>query len=156
MKYEVNPIGKIRSNKGRFYVELDKKYKEGLIGLEGFSYINIFWWAHYCDSDEKKIVKVNTPYKKAPKELGVFATRSPFRPNPIALTAAFVLKIDIENGIIEIPYIDAEDETPVIDIKPYHPCTDRVKNVSVPTWCNHWPKWYEDSAEFDWESEFLF
>jgi tRNA (Thr-GGU) A37 N-methylase len=64
--------------------------------------------------------------------------------------------MDHEKGIIYIPYIDAVDGTPIIDLKPYHPSIDRVRDVSVAKWCDHWPKWYEDSADFDWESEFNF
>jgi hypothetical protein len=44
----------------------------------------------------------------------------------------------------------------IIDIKPYQPCSDRVKNVLLPVWCSEWPKWYEDSATFDWNSVFNF
>ena len=87
--------------------------------------------------------------------MGVFATRSPLRLNPIALTTVSILKIDHDRGIIHIPYIDAENGTPIIDLKSYHPSIDRIKDVSVPEWCSHWPKWYEDSADFDWESEFV-
>ena len=96
------------------------------------------------------------PYQKAPDTMGIFATRSERRPNPVALTVVPLLNIDHEKGIISIPFIDAEDNSPIIDIKPYHPATDRVKDVSMPAWCDHWPQWYEESAEFDWESEFIF
>jgi hypothetical protein len=65
-----------------------------------------------------------------------------------------ILEIDHDSGAIVVPYIDAEDGTPVIDIKPYHPATDRVRDVSVPDWCSHWPKWHEDSAGFNWAAEF--
>ncbi len=61
----------------------------------------------------------------------------------------------IVKGGIYVAYIDAEEGTPIIDIKPYHPATDRIRDVQVPEWCDHWPKWYEDSAEFDWQAEFV-
>ena len=88
--------------------------------------------------------------------MGVFATRSPERPNPIALTACEVLNIDYENGIITIPFIDAENDTPVLDIKPYTPSLDRVENPVVPQWCNTWPKSVESSGDFDWSEVFNF
>ena len=78
------------------------------------------------------------------------------RPEQVGLYESFILEIDLDEGIIRVPYIDAEDGTPVIDLKPYQPCVDRIRDVSVPEWCDHWPKWYEDAAEFDWESEFTF
>lgn len=159
MTKEINlsPIGTIINTKGEFAIQLNKEYIDALRGLEGFSYINVFWWASMFDKDNyRRITTCDKPYKHAPDKLGIFATRSPIRPNPIALTAVAVLNIDFENGFIHVPYLDAEDGTPVLDIKPYHPATDRIKNVNVPEWCKHWPQWYEDSAHFDWESEFTF
>ncbi len=57
---------------------------------------------------------------------------------------------------IYVPYIDAFVDTPIVDIKPYHTCTDKVAGVSVPKWCEHWPSSYEDSGTFDWSAEFEF
>lgn len=78
------------------------------------------------------------------------------RPNGIALTSVYVTYIDHENGIIGLGYIDANDGSPVIDIKPYIPSIDRVENPKMPDWCKHWPKCVEESGDFDWESEFNF
>ena len=77
------------------------------------------------------------PYTKGPETIGIFATRSPARPNPIALSVAPVIDIDIAPGIIRVAYIDADDATPVLDIKPYFPATERVRDVSVPAWSSH-------------------
>jgi hypothetical protein len=44
----------------------------------------------------------------------------------------------------------------VLDLKPYTPSIDRVESPSVPEWCDHWPKSYEESGGFDWEAEFNF
>jgi tRNA (Thr-GGU) A37 N-methylase len=63
--------------------------------------------------------------------------------------------VDVEKGLIVVPWIDAEDGTPILDIKPYHPSTDRIREVKMPRWCQHWPQWYEDSGEFDWSAEFV-
>lgn len=106
--------------------------------------------------DYRTILEAPKPYKKGPALMGIFSTRSPMRPNPIALSTVQVLNIDHEKGIIEIAYIDAHDGTPLIDIKPYTPSMDRVENPSVPKWCGHWPKSYEQSGDFDWQSEFNF
>ena len=154
--FSVSAIGYIRSGKDGFYLEILKDYRSALTGLEGFSHVNVLWWSHLSESIEyRSILECEQPYKHSPATLGIFATRSPIRPNPIALTAAAILKIDCECGRIYIPYIDAEDGTPIIDLKPYHPSVDRIREVSVPEWCSHWPKWYEDSANFDWASEFV-
>ena len=153
--YTLSIIGHIRAVEDGFCLELDKQYRPALVGLDGFSFINVLWWAHLGDKEEyRALLTCDTPYKDAPTTMGIFATRSPFRPNPIALTSVAVLHIDYENGKIYIPYIDAEDGTPILDIKPYHPCTDRIKEVAVPVWCRDWPQWYEDSATFDWGAVF--
>lgn len=153
--FELETIGYVRRDEEGFYLELDERYEDCLIGIEGFTYINVLWWAHMLDTKEYRAITTSEkPYKKAPEKLGIFATRSPVRPNPIALTPVAVLGI-YNNRIIRIPYIDAEEGTPILDIKPYQPTIDRVKDVSVPNWCAHWPKWYEDSATFDWDSEFV-
>ena len=115
------------------------------------------WWADQVDRSElRKIVVLDKPYIKGPDKIGIFATRSPVRPNPVALSAVQVISIQMAEGIITTPYIDAEPGTPVLDIKPYHTCTERIRDVQVPEWCAHWPGWYEDNADFDWEGEFNF
>lgn len=96
------------------------------------------------------------PYTHGPGRMGTFATRSPQRPNPIALSCAYATFIDAENGIIGLAYTDAADQSPVLDIKPYTPSLDRVEEPQVPEWCSHWPKNVEGSGDFDWDSEFNF
>jgi tRNA-Thr(GGU) m(6)t(6)A37 methyltransferase TsaA len=153
--FSVVPIGYVRADRQGYRLEIDRKYLEGLQELEGFSHVQVLWWGHYCDSAEYRSGLVcDRPYKKAPARMGVFATRSPARPNPLSLSAVAVTGIEREAGLIHVPYIDAEDGTPIIDLKPYHPCLDRVRECAVPAWCRHWPQWSEDSASFDWEAEF--
>jgi tRNA-Thr(GGU) m(6)t(6)A37 methyltransferase TsaA len=153
----ISPIGYVRVKETGTYLELVPECKSALQGLDGFSHVNVFWWGHLYATDEyRAIVECDQPYKHAPKKLGIFATRSPVRPNPIALTAVPIIKIDHEQGRIQVAFIDAENETPILDLKPYHPAVDRIREASVPAWCKHWPQWYEDSADFDWESEFMF
>lgn len=154
-RFTLSAIGKVHASEDGFCLNLEKGYVPALKGLDGFSFINVLWWAHMGDMDKfRALTTCDSPYKNAPKTMGIFATRSPFRPNPIALTAVAVLHIDYENGKIYIPYIDAEDGTPILDIKPYHPCTDRIRDVAVPGWCQDWPKCYEDSGTFDWSTVF--
>ncbi|GGG12974.1 TrmO family methyltransferase domain-containing protein [Paenibacillus aceti] len=82
--------------------------------------------------------------------------QSPIRPNPIALTASQIMAIDDEEGVIQIAYIDANDHSPVLDLKPYTPSLDRVERPEVPLWCRDWPKSMEESAAFDWSQVFNF
>jgi tRNA-Thr(GGU) m(6)t(6)A37 methyltransferase TsaA len=156
-QFIVKPIGKIVVDDREMRVVLDKDYIPAITNLEGFSYINVLWWFEKCDNSvsRSKLVE-KSPYKNAPDILGTFATRSPERPNPIALTCSYVTYIDSKNGIIGLAYIDAEDGTPVLDIKPYTPSLDRVENPSVPEWCDLWPKNVEKSGDFDWGTVFNF
>jgi len=152
--YQLKSIGHIEADGQEFAIRLNKEYRNALREVEGFSHLQIFWWCHLLDNEEMRSIVVSPkPYKKGPEKVGIFATRSPVRPNPIGVTTVSVLGIDLEQGIIRIAFIDAEEGTPVVDIKPYYGM-DRVKQVTVPGWCSHWPKWYEESASFDWEDEF--
>ena len=157
MNIKITPIGDIQPVEDGFAITLKKEYKDGLTAIQGFSHLDIIWWAH--NIEENQIfdnILSSKPYVSGPDRIGVFATRSQIRPNPIAITPVYVLKVDYENGIIYTPYIDAEPGTPVLDIKPYHPSTNIVKSITVPEWCRHWPKNIEDSASFNWEQEFNF
>lgn len=155
--FTVKQIGIVCADDNGFRLELFPEYKEASTGLDGFSYINVFWWFFGCDTQSgRSILSENKPYTKGPDRLGVFATRSPQRPNPIALSCAYVTYIDAENGVIGLAYIDADDQSPVLDIKPYTPSLDRVDQPEVPAWCKHWPNNVETSGDFDWESEFNF
>lgn len=157
MTYEVHSIGKISNTESGTFLELEPLYIPALQALDGFSHINVIWWFNGCDNKEaRSILEAEQPYKTAPKKMGIFATRSPMRPNPIALTAAEVISIDYQKGIIQIAYIDANDGTPILDLKPYTPSLDRIETPGVPEWCCHWPKSLEQSACFEWEKEFNF
>lgn len=155
--FEVFPIGKVRNNEKGAFIEIEPKYIPALAALEGFSHINILWWFSDFDTKEaRSALQTPQPYKKAPATMGIFATRSPIRPNPIALTAVEAIHIDYEKGLIQIAYIDANDATPILDIKPYTPSLDRVETPGVPEWCCEWPKSLEQSASFAWENVFNF
>jgi tRNA-Thr(GGU) m(6)t(6)A37 methyltransferase TsaA len=153
-RFEVSPIGKIEKSTYGLQLKIFEPYRPALNELEHFGHAIVLWWCHMCDDkDYRQTVECKKPYKNSPEKMGIFATRSPARPNPIAISVVAVLGVDHKNGIIHIPWIDAADDTPIVDLKPYHPSLDRVRDVSMPKWCSHWPKWYEDSAEFDWEAE---
>ena len=157
MNFEVYPIGRIQNNENGTVIEIAPKYIPAMKALEGFSHINVIWWFSGSDNnDARNTLDAPKPYKNAPDTMGIFATRSPIRPNPIALTAVEVIHIDYQKGLIQIAYIDANDNTPVLDIKPYTPSLDRVETPGVPEWCSHWPKSLEQSAYFAWEDEFNF
>lgn len=155
--FNVKPVGHVKTNEGRFFIELNSEYIPAIKQLGEFSHINVLWWFHQLDKEEhRNVLEVKAPYKNSPEVMGVFATRSPMRPNPIALTACQIIELDEEKGHIYLAYIDAEDNSPVLDIKPYTPSLDLVSSFLAPDWCAHWPKSLEESESFNWEEEFNF
>ena len=130
-EYKVYPIGEVHMDEEGFFIDLDPSYRPALQALEGFSHINVLWRFSHCDMKELRcMLEAPKPYRQSPDVMGIFATRSPVRPNPIALSAAEVIHIDEERGHIQIAYIDAEDGSPVLDIKPYTPSLDTGRAVS--------------------------
>jgi len=95
-------------------VEIFEKYKEGLNGLEKYSHIILIYYFH-----------LSKDYELVVNGKGVFATRSPRRPNPIGLSVVRLKKIDGRKLIVE--NIDVIDKTPLIDIKPFIPEIDCPK-----------------------------
>lgn len=156
-QYSIKSIGIVKADGEGFRIELEKEYAPAMAGLEGFSHLNILWWFSDCDTYvARSTLQEQSPYKSAPPILGTFATRSPMRPNPIALSCVAVTYIDAANATVGIAYTDANDGTPILDIKPYTPSLDRVEQPQTPEWCADWPKSYEASGIFDWEAEFNF
>jgi tRNA-Thr(GGU) m(6)t(6)A37 methyltransferase TsaA len=144
--YEVFPVGYVRRDNGRTYLEILEPYTPALKELEQFSHVQVLWWFNRFDDD---LYRAITQSEHAPYEapvMGVFACRSPVRPNPIALTTAQILSVDQGKGMVEIANIDAHDDTPVLDLKAYIPVCDRVKDVSVGPWCAEWPEWMPEEG----------
>jgi tRNA-Thr(GGU) m(6)t(6)A37 methyltransferase TsaA len=115
-----------RDRGGGARIELDPPYRAGLQGLERYSHAIVLYWMHEARRD----LIVQAP-KHRPEPCGVFALRSPVRPNPIALAVVRILSIDAAAGIIEVDAIDCLDRTPLLDIKPYRPTIDAVPKATT-------------------------
>ncbi|SHJ35323.1 TrmO family methyltransferase domain-containing protein [Lutispora thermophila] len=154
---KIIPVGKIKNENEDFAIKLDEKYTTALKGLENYSHIQIIWWMDGCDNERDRAMLIQKkPYKNGPDEIGIFALRSLERPNPIGVSNAQITYIDNIYGIIGLTYVDANDGSAVLDIKPYTPSIYRVENPITPDWCSHWPKSFEESGAFDWAKEFNF
>lgn len=115
--YTMNPVGWIRKTDGRTFIEIDQRFRPALMGVENLTSIWVLWWFDRNDSPEKRSILQVHPRGDPSRPLrGVFATRSPFRPNLIALSQAKVLSV--RDNVIEIDDIDAFADTPVLDLKP--------------------------------------
>ena len=151
----ISVIGHVNPVARGFAITLDPRFRDGLIGLQGFSHAIVLWWASATDSEEHRGRLIyKKPYANNPNDVGVFGSRSPSRPNPIGLSVIALQDVDIENAAVFTPYIDTEIATPVIDIKPYFAASDLVRSCVYPEWCSHWPNCFEESADFDWAKEF--
>lgn len=153
-EFSMKVIGTVSYENG-FAVRVNDEYREGLKGLGEFTHVKILWIFDQIAWDGKTLV-FPPPYRALRHDIGLFATRSPFRPNPIAVSTSRILQVDEKEGLIFLDWIDAEDRSPVVDIKPYHPSEDFISEVEMPNWCAHWPQNREASGDFDWDSEFTF
>ena len=101
-------------------------YADCLDGLAGFDFIWVISVMHRNSGFKKKI----RPQPRAdaagqpPPLVGLFCSRAPHRPNPLALSALKVTGVDVAAGVIEVIGLDLLDGTPVLDIKPYVPAFD--------------------------------
>jgi tRNA-Thr(GGU) m(6)t(6)A37 methyltransferase TsaA len=115
--YSVSPIGWIRKSEGRTFIVIDRRYQPALLGVERLKTLWVFYWFDRNDSPEKRSILQVHPRGDASRPLrGVFATRSPFRPNLIAQSEVSV--VAVRDNAIEIDAIDAYADTPVLDLKP--------------------------------------
>ena len=105
-------------------VEIFPEYAEGLKDVEGFSHIILIYHFHLSRRAPLK----GKPYMDNEMR-GVFATRSPSRPNPIGISVVQLIKI--ENNILHIQDVDIVDGTPLLDIKPHVPEFDIREAVRI-------------------------
>lgn len=90
-----------------------------LDGLEGFDYIWLIWGFSMNNPDAAHSSKVRPPRLGGNEKMGVFATRSPYRPNPLGLSSVRISAIDAAAGRLQVLGADLVDGTPIYDIKPY-------------------------------------
>jgi tRNA-Thr(GGU) m(6)t(6)A37 methyltransferase TsaA len=144
----VNPIGVIRTPfldrasaprqpaaaagvRGVIELYAEGNYEDGLVDLHRFDYVWVLFWFHLNTTWKPKVLPPRSTERR-----GVFATRSPYRPNPIGLS---VLRLtSVEGRFIHVTDVDILDGTPVLDLKPYVPYTDSIPGA------NH--GWLEDEG----------
>ena len=127
-KFEIEPIGYVRSEvtdrlrgprQGReastqARIEILARYSDAMDGIEQWGKLQVICWMHLADRDTLAV----HPRRDVSAPLtGVFATRSPARPNPIAVYTVDLLSV--ERNVLTVKGIDAVDGTPVLDIKPH-------------------------------------
>lgn len=120
-------------------IRIFPEFCAGLKGIEEFSHAIILYWIHLRDNEEERRTLLVFPKRHSVDvETGVFACRSPSRPNPIGLCVVELLKI--EDCIMTVKNLDAIENSPIIDIKPYIPRADLIPNARAPEWTLRGPK----------------
>ena len=105
-------------------VEIFAEFTDGLADLDGFSHIILICHFHLAQNYKLKVI----PHLDD-QERGIFATRSPSRPNPIGISVVRLNRI--ENNILFIQDVDIVDSTPLLDIKPYVPEFDSKEDIKI-------------------------
>jgi tRNA-Thr(GGU) m(6)t(6)A37 methyltransferase TsaA len=112
-------------------VEVEPDWAEALDGIEGFSHIWLLWWLDRRD-EPPETLRVHPEGRPEMPLVGIFATRSPRRPNPLAMTAVELL--GREDRRLRVRGLDACQGTPILDIKPYLRRGDQIPAATMPAW----------------------
>lgn len=124
--------GLVKESKGRILFEKEYNVHEAFRGLEDFSHIWVLW--QFSEAiRENWSPTVRPPLLGGNKRMGVFATRSPFRPNSIGLSALKLDKVEFsssEGVVLHVSGADLLDGTPIYDIKPYLPYADSIPDAT--------------------------
>ena len=115
----------------RARIEIDPRWTEALDGLDGFSHISVLCYLHRMHG-QKPVLKIRAQGHPAMPLVGLFATRTPLRPNPISLTT--VRLVERQGNMLHVQNLDMFDGTPVLDIKPYMTRGDCQPEAVNPEW----------------------
>ncbi len=115
---ETAPFRPVADAPGEFYIDIRKEYSRALFKLKEFNYIQLIFFFHLSKPHK---LRVHPPNNKG-REVGLFASRSPNRPNKIGSTICKLLSI--KGNRIFTSGLDILNETPLLDIKPYIPDLD--------------------------------
>ncbi len=115
---------------------IHKRLAEGLDGIEEYSHVLVYYWTGKKSETLPWYQRFMTKFHPGGREefplVGVFATRSPVRPNPIGVTAVELL--ERRDNVLRVKRLDTFDGTPIIDIKPYMPYYDSVPDAKIADW----------------------
>lgn len=140
--FELSVVGAVDKREGRTFLQFETALPEELGSI-----IRVVWFfSRFEDKRYRKTLLCTPPYATKGK-IGVFASRSPVRPNPLALTTVRVLAVDAVARRVEISSIEAFDGTPLLGVVGYTPTVDAVGDARVADWAKDWPKRVAFGAE---------
>lgn len=112
-------------------IKVDRKFSRALESLEEYSHIIVIYWLHQTDSNRISLEVHPRGDEKLPL-VGLFASRSPYRPNPLGQKVVRLLRR--QDDVLWVKGLDAINGTPVLDIKPYITDYDSVADATKPQW----------------------
>lgn len=141
MTVQLEPIGTIRNEFEGDIAEgweeafadilVDEEYLPALEGVEAFSHLIVLFWLHGIPR-EGVALKTHPQGRQDLPLVGIFATRTPYRPNPIGVQV--VELVSREGNVLTVRGIDAYNGSPILDIKPYLQRGDSVTQTRIPDW----------------------
>lgn len=131
--YVVTDVSKdeVKNKDNISHIVLKSNLEHALDGVEEFSHLFVLFWMHEVSEEAREALKAYPRGRKDMPLQGVFATRTPHRPNPIGLTLVELLSV--HERILTVRGLDAFDGTPVLDIKPFD-SWDMKEKARVPEW----------------------
>lgn len=134
----VNPVGRVEKRDGKIFLHLQPEFAAALDGIDDYSHLWVIFWFHGNDTPEKRrTLKVHPRGNPANPLTGVFATRSPVRPNLLGLQVCRLLQR--QGNRLEVEKLDAWDGSPIVDLKPYLPQLDSIPQTAIPQWAQGQP-----------------
>jgi tRNA-Thr(GGU) m(6)t(6)A37 methyltransferase TsaA len=129
-------MGMVESTDETSTLRIYPEYCPALLGIERYSHLIVLYWFHLRDNPEhRKTLQVTPPRHEGAPLTGVFACRSPSRPNPIGVT---VVKLERVDGCkLIVSGLDALEGSPIVDLKPYNPDSDSVPEADAPGYMRH-------------------
>ena len=121
--------GLAESLRGTVVLAPEFRSPEALRGLDGFDYLWLIWGFHLNKETASEGLTVRPPRLGGNERVGVFASRSPYRPNPLGLSSVRIERVDAAAGEIHVLGADLADGTPIYDIKPYVEYADSHRRV---------------------------
>jgi tRNA-Thr(GGU) m(6)t(6)A37 methyltransferase TsaA len=112
-------------------IEVDAAWAGALDGIEGFSHVWLVWWLDRADGPLESL-HVRPERREELPLVGVLATRSPRRPNPLAMTV--VRLVERQGNRLRVQGLDAYEGTPILDLKPYLRRGDLIPEATAPEW----------------------
>lgn len=112
---DIRPVGEVRRQDETQVIRILPRFQDGLSGIDRAEELQVLYWMHLLSDEDRSVLTCHPRGDATKKRRGVFALRSPMRPNPIGSTVVELL--EVRQNELFVKGLDAEDGSPVIDIK---------------------------------------